>query len=87
MKIKKVMRKKLAQKCWEISLPNKFAHPITVYFIILEIIQNMMPNFGVSLVVIYLILLRKQKSGCQLSLTQNANYKWFFSNWYCTKTK
>ena len=80
MKIQKVMREKLAQKCWENSLPNKFAHPITVYFFILEIIQNMILNFGVSLVVIYLILLRKQKLGCQLILTQNANYKYFFSN-------
>ena len=87
MKIKKVMRKKIAQKCWEISLPNKFAHPITIYFIILEIIQNMMLNFGVSLVVIVLILLRKQKSGCQLLLTQNANYEKKNSKWYCTKTK
>ena len=81
------MRKKIAQKCWEISLPNKFAYPITVYLFILEIIQNMMLNFGVSLVVIDLILLRKQKSGCQLLLTQNANYEKKNSKWYCTKTK
>ena len=81
------MRKKWAQKCWEISLPNKFAHPITVYMCILEIIQNMMLNFSVSLVPIDLILLRKQKSGCQLPLTQNANHENKNSKWYCTKTK
>ena len=57
MKIENVMREKLAQKCWEVSLPNKLAYPITVYFCILEIIQNMMLNFGVSFVPIDLILL------------------------------
>ena len=35
-------------------------------FFILEIIQNIIVNFGVILVAIDLILLRQQKSSCQL---------------------
>ena len=47
-------------------------------------------NFGVALIALDIILLRKIKSGCQLPFKKNKVTKKvsiFFSEGYCTKTK
>ena len=58
--------------------------------ILFKIFNRINLNFGVALIALDIILLRKIKSGCQLPFKKKKCRKksiLFFSEGYCTKTK